>query len=92
MSEIDYLKLNLKDKEKAFDKLHKLYIELLKKQGELEKENKSLQIEVLGQSEEIEILSDENKRLKQGLKQQCLDFMKMLDDMGIAYLLNDDLE
>lgn len=55
---------------------------------ELEKENKSLQIEVLGQSEEIEILSDENKRLKQ----QCLNFMEMLDDMSIAYLLNDDLE
>jgi len=33
---------------------------------ELEQENKQLQIEVLGQSEEIEILSDENKRLKQG--------------------------
>ena len=33
---------------------------------ELEKENKQLQIDIMGQSEEIEILSDENKRLKQG--------------------------
>ena len=33
---------------------------------ELEKENKQLQIEIMGQSEEIEILSDENTRLKQG--------------------------
>ena len=42
MTEIDYLKLKLEDKEKAFDKLHKLHMELLKKQGELEKENKQL--------------------------------------------------
>ena len=32
---------------------------------QLEKENKQLQIDIMGQSEEIEILSDENKRLKQ---------------------------
>lgn len=38
MTELDYLKLKLKDKEKAFDKLHKLHMESLKKQGELEKE------------------------------------------------------
>ena len=42
MTEIDYLKLKLEDKEKAFDRLHKLHMELLKKQGELEKENKQL--------------------------------------------------
>ena len=42
MTEIDYLKLKLEDKEKAFDKLHKLHMESLKKQGELEKENKQL--------------------------------------------------
>lgn len=42
MSEIDYLKLKLEDKEKAFDRLHKLHMELLKKQGELEKENEQL--------------------------------------------------
>ena len=36
-----------------------------KKIKELEKENKQLQIDIMGQSEEIEILSDENKRLKQ---------------------------
>ena len=33
---------------------------------ELEKENEKLKIDIMGQSEEIEILSDENKRLKQG--------------------------
>ena len=44
MTDLDYLKLKLEDKEKAFDKLHKLHIELLKKQGELEKENRILKI------------------------------------------------
>ena len=47
-----------------------ILVDLLNEQEErireLEKENKQLQIEVLGQSEEIEILFDENKRLKQG--------------------------
>ena len=42
MTDLDYLKLKLEDKEKAFEKLHKRYIELLKKQGELEKENRTL--------------------------------------------------
>lgn len=42
MTEIDYLELKLEDKEKAFDKLHKLHMESLKKQGELEKENNML--------------------------------------------------
>lgn len=45
-------------------------VDLLNKQNnrikELETENDQLQIEVLGQSEEIEIISDENERLKQG--------------------------
>lgn len=31
----------------------------------LKQENKQLEIDILGQSEEIEVLSDENKRLKQ---------------------------
>ena len=41
-----------------------------------------------GQSHYINQLVKENKQLKQ----QCKDFMEMLDDMNIAYLLNDDLE
>ncbi len=47
-----------------------LICDLLNEQEErikqLEKENKQLQIDIMGQSEEIEILSDENTRLKQG--------------------------
>lgn len=42
MTEMDYLKLKLEDTEKAFDKLHKRHMDLLKQQGELEKENKQL--------------------------------------------------
>lgn len=42
MSEIDYLKCKLEDTEKAFDKLHKRHIALLKQQGKLEKENEQL--------------------------------------------------
>lgn len=42
MTEIDYLKCKLEDSEKAFDKLHKRHIELLKQQGKLEKENERL--------------------------------------------------
>lgn len=40
-----------------------------------------------GQSHRINQLVKENKQLKQ----QCLDFMEMLDDMSIAYLLNEEL-
>lgn len=42
MTEVDYLKCKLEDAEKAFDKLHNRYIELLKQQGKLEKENEQL--------------------------------------------------
>lgn len=45
MSEIDYLKLKLKDMEKAFDKLHQRHMVLLKEQGELERKNEQLMIE-----------------------------------------------
>lgn len=45
MTEIDYLKLKLEDKEKAFDKLHKRHMDCLKKQGELERELKELEEE-----------------------------------------------
>ena len=46
MTEIDYLKAKLEDKEKAFDKLYGRYLQLLKEQGELEKENEQLQKEL----------------------------------------------
>ena len=46
MTEIDYLKCKLEDTEKAFDKLHKRYIELLKQQGNLEKENEQLRKQI----------------------------------------------
>lgn len=42
MTEIDALKYELKKERKAFDKLHKRYMDLLKQQRELEKENKEL--------------------------------------------------
>lgn len=41
-----------------------------------------------GQSHRINQLVKENEQLKQ----QCLDFMEMLDDMSIPYLLNEELE
>lgn len=46
MTEIDYLKLKLEDREKAFNKLLKLHIKSLKKQGKLEKENKELKTQL----------------------------------------------
>lgn len=62
MTEIDYLKCKLEDTEKAFDKLHKRHIELLKQQGKLEKENEQLRqtmqkvCELL--EEEVDLFSD----------------------------------
>lgn len=61
MTEIDYLKLKLEDKEKAFDKLHKRHMGCLKKIGGLEREIKELQ-------EENEYLKKENARFKQMLE------------------------
>ena len=37
------------------------------------------------------ILDKKNKEIEQ-LKQQCKDFIEMLDDMSVAYLINDGLE
>ena len=45
MTEIDYLKNKIDDLEKAFDKLHQRHMNLLKEQGELERENEQLIIE-----------------------------------------------
>lgn len=47
MTEIDFLRIKLQDSEKAFDKLHKRHISLLKKQGKLERENQKLKELVL---------------------------------------------
>ena len=43
---------------------------------ELEKENEKLKIDIMGQSEEIEILSDENERLKQIREEQIETILK----------------
>ena len=45
MTEIDYLKNKIDDLEKAFDKLHQRHMNLLKEQGERERENEQLIIE-----------------------------------------------
>lgn len=42
---MDYLKHKIDDIEKAFDKLHQRHMNLLKEQGELERENERLIIE-----------------------------------------------
>ena len=42
MTEIDALKYDLEETRKSFDKLHEKYLDLLKQQGEVEKENKEL--------------------------------------------------
>ena len=47
MTELDYLKMKLEDREKAFDKLFKRHMDLLKQQGELEKENEQLKEELM---------------------------------------------
>ena len=46
MTEIDALKHELEQQEKSFNKLHKMYVSLLKQQGELEKENEQLKKEI----------------------------------------------
>lgn len=46
MTEIDALKYELEQQEKSFNKLHKMYVSLLKQQGELEKENEQLKEEI----------------------------------------------
>lgn len=55
--------------------------ELKERIKELEKENKQLQIEVLGQSEEIEILSNENQQLKQRNQRQYNRLKEITDLM-----------
>lgn len=55
--------------------------ELKERIKELKKENKELQIEVLGQSEEIEIISDEKQQLKARNKRQYKLLNKITDLM-----------
>lgn len=61
----EYIDENHTDKPMRNDELVELLDEQYNRIKELEKENKKLKIDIMGQSEEIEILSDENKRLKQ---------------------------
>lgn len=79
MTEIDYLKCKLEDTEKAFDKLHKRHIELLKQQGKLEKENELLKqkLENLGLNEKndmVEYSIEDFFRWLQRIKKEFEDF------------------
>ena len=47
MTEIDALRYELQEERKAFDKLHKRHMHLLKQQGKLKTENRELQEELL---------------------------------------------
>lgn len=68
MSEIDYLKCKLEDTEKAFDKLHKRHIELLKQQGQLEKENELLEQKIKDKNKYQQVLEAKIRRLKDRIK------------------------
>lgn len=72
MTEIDYLKCKLEDTKKAFDKLHKRHIELLKQQGKLAKENEQLKKEYKIAIDEMvtdyKKLEKENEQLREKVK------------------------
>ena len=68
MTEIDYLKCKLEDTEKAFDKLHKRHIELLKQQGKLEKENEQLEQKIKDKNTYQRVLEAKIRRLKNRIK------------------------
>ena len=59
MTEIDYLKHKINDMEKAFDKLHKRHMILLKEQGELERyiDEQQSRIKKL-EEEKVELMED----------------------------------
>lgn len=82
MIEIDYLKCKLEDTEKAFDKLHKRHIELLKQQGKLEKENEQLRDELTFLNKVISFFAD-NPMTKYSSKNELLEEMKLLEKMGL---------
>lgn len=83
MTEIDYLKCKLEDAEKAFDKLHKRHIELLKKQGELEKKNEQLRQQVQN-AKEIAVKNDMQYQIcrkeKEDFQDMCEQLRKELDN------------
>ena len=56
MTEIDVLKYELEESRNAFDTLHKKYIELLKQQGRLEKENKELKETLAFRSNQLALM------------------------------------
>lgn len=60
----EYIDEHHTDRPLRNDELIDLLNEQYNRIKELEKENEKLKIDIMGQSEEIEILSDENKRLK----------------------------
>lgn len=82
MTEIDYLKCKLEDTEKAFDKLHKRHIELLKQQGKLEKENEHLRNELTFLNKVLSFFAD-NPMTKYSSKSELLEEMKLLEKMGL---------
>ena len=83
MSEIDYLKCKLEDTEKAFDKLHKKHIELLKQQGKLEKENEQLE---KGKMEALSLLGEEidkNGQLKKEIEESRITIQLYETDVSM---------
>ena len=66
MTELDYLKLKLADKDKAFDKLFDRHMVLLKQQGELEEEIRNLQKE----NSELKLKSNKYKILSEVRKKE----------------------
>ena len=59
MTEVDALKYVLEEERKAFKKLHKRHMDLLKQQGELEKENEQLLKEKIDAETKLYIANDE---------------------------------
>ena len=65
----------------------------------LHKENQRLRkeldkLKVVNEMLSMDFTQSEHELLKENeqLKQQCKDFIEMLDDMSVAYLINDGLE
>ena len=83
MTEIDYLKCKLEDTEKAFDKLYKSYIELLKQQGELEIENKQLKQELRGMNELLKMYRSERKKLEKEIEESKITIQLYETDVSM---------
>lgn len=96
MTEIDYLKCKLEDTEKAFDKLHKRHIELLKQQGALEQENANLVGDKIRSLEEFEKCTDKLKKTilnlreeNERLRKENARFKQMLENLGYKVVIDD---